>query len=353
MNKNQGMQPFATLLLGLLTVGLAIVLYPFWKAIFWAVIFSILFWPLQLRWKVRLGGRSGTAAVLIVLLILFSVLIPAFVIASLISDGAELVFLNAKAGMESDSFQLGSTFETLQKRFPGVFSALKFLGIDIEHLKNWLRGAVISVGQFFAGNLASIGQGAASFAFQLLLMLYLTFAFLCQGDRVYAAVFRVLPLDIDQKRIFSTTFASMAVATIKGTAAVGIAQGILGSLIFWAMGIESAVFWGAIMALLSVIPPFGAGFIWGPAALILILNGDWGKGLTLFAYGTIIISMSDNVIRPIIVGRASSVPDYLVLLTTLGGLISFGITGLVVGPVIAALFLSAWQMRSGNLKTDE
>jgi predicted PurR-regulated permease PerM len=347
MNESQGIQPFATLLIGVLTIGLAIVLFPFWKAIFWAVVFAMMFWPLQLSWKARLGERSTMSALLIIFLILFCVLIPALVIGGMIADGAALLITNAKVWLDSNTIQLGSTFEAIQKRFPGVFSALKSFGIDLETLTNWLRGAAVNVGQFVTANLVSIGQGAASFAFQLMLMLYLTFAFLCKGDRIYAGVFHVLPLGDDQKRVFSKIFTSMALATLKGTVAVGVVQGILGSLIFWLMGIESAVFWGAIMALLSVIPPFGAGFIWGPAALILALNGDWGKGLVLFTYGTVIISMSDNIIRPIMVGRASSVPDYLVLLTTLGGLISFGITGLVLGPVVAALFISAWQMRAG------
>lgn len=348
MNKERGAKPIATLLLSLVTIGLAIVLYPFWKAIFWAVVFAIVFWPFQLSLKVQLGNRPSLAATLIVLFILFCVLIPAFVIASLIAEGAALVITNAKEGLESDTLQLGSALESVQKRFPDLFSALNSFGFNLESLRNWLGDAVVSVGQFIANNIISIGQGTTSFIFHLLLMLYMTFAFLCQGNRLYASVFQVLPLETKQKHIFSETFSSMAVATLKGTVAVGITQGILGSLIFWLVGIESAVFWGAIMALLSVIPPFGAGFIWGPAALLLILNGEWVMGLILFAYGILVISMSDNVIRPIMVGRASSVPDYLVLLTTLGGLISFGITGLVLGPVIAALFISVWQLRENS-----
>ena len=98
------------------------------------------------------------------------------------------------------------------------------------------------------------------------------------------------------------------------------------------------------MGLLSVVPPFGAGFIWAPAGLMMMLNGNIGAGLILLTFGAGVISTSDNIVRPIVVGRSSSVPSYLVLVTTLGGLAMFGLTGLVLGPVIASLFLSAWQL---------
>jgi predicted PurR-regulated permease PerM len=346
MTDNRGTKASARLFLILVTIGLAIILYPFWKAIFWAVVFTILFSPLQKRLAKKLGDSGG--AILIVLLILFFVLIPGFLVAGLIADGAILLISNAKTGFESGSIDPMTALTNIGERFPSLFSAARVLGIDLQSIREAFQSAVIQFGQFVLSILFSIGQSAAFFGFQLLLILYLTFALLCYGHQIHEAVFRALPLDDRPKRTFANTFASMAAATLKGTAAVGIVQGILGTLIFWLLGLNSAVFWGAVMGLLSVVPPFGAGFVWAPAAAMLALQGDWAKGLMLFAYGTVIISMSDNVVRPILVGRASSVPHYLVLLTTLGGLISFGITGLVLGPVIAALFLSAWQ-----LQTDE
>lgn len=129
-------------------------------------------------------------------------------------------------------------------------------------------------------------------------------------------------------------------------------QGVLGGLIFFFLGINGAVFWGAVMALVSVLPAVGAALIWVPAAVFLIIGGSWVKGAILLAYGTLVISMSDNVLRPVVVGRQTRMPDYLVLFSTIGGLAVLGVSGFVLGPVIAALFLVSWELvaeeRTGN-----
>jgi predicted PurR-regulated permease PerM len=139
-------------------------------------------------------------------------------------------------------------------------------------------------------------------------------------------------------------FAEVSRATIKGTMVVGLVQGFLGGLIFSILGIQGAVFWGVVMVILSVLPAVGTGLIWGPAAIFLIVSGEWVNGLILVAFGVLVIGLVDNLLRPILVGRDTKMPDYLILFSTLGGLGLFGITGFVLGPVIAALFLVVWQM---------
>jgi predicted PurR-regulated permease PerM len=121
-------------------------------------------------------------------------------------------------------------------------------------------------------------------------------------------------------------------------------QGSLGGLLFWILGIDSPIFWGVIMTILSLLPAIGSALIWGPAAIILIATGSIVKGIILIAAGTLIIGLVDNVLRPILVGRDTKMPDFLILITTLGGLTLFGISGFVIGPIIAALFLAVWEM---------
>ena len=115
-------------------------------------------------------------------------------------------------------------------------------------------------------------------------------------------------------------------------------------LIFAILGIKGAVFWGVVMGILSLLPAVGASLVWGPAAVFLIVAGDWGKGLFLVAFGALVIGLVDNLLRPVLVGRDTKMPDYLVLFSTLGGLGLVGITGFVLGPIIAALFIAVWQM---------
>jgi predicted PurR-regulated permease PerM len=164
------------------------------------------------------------------------------------------------------------------------------------------------------------------------------------GSQLFATLIRVLPLGDGRKRQLLAKFADVSLATIKGTLVVGIVQGAIGAILFWALGIPAPVFWGSLMAVFSVLPAVGPGLIWLPAAVILLGMGQIVKGIVLIAAGVLVIGLVDNVLRPVLVGRDTQMPDYLVLLATLGGLAIFGVSGFVIGPVIAAFFLVVWDM---------
>ncbi|MCV6822999.1 MULTISPECIES: AI-2E family transporter [Halocynthiibacter] len=331
---------FGTAVLLLATIGMGVVLFPFWKAIFWAVVLTILFWPLREKLMNWLNGRKTLTATIIVLMNLLFILFPALLILGIIAEGAVSVL----SQVEFDSFPPGKMLETISGKFPRLSDALATLGIDFAAIKSVLGNMFAYIAQFLATHLAQIGQGASTLVFQGFLAFYVLFTFLLFGDRMYESCFAVIPASREHKQKFFTAFSEMAVATIRGMVSVGFVQALLGAIIFFFLGIDNAAFWGAIMGLLSVIPPFGAGFIWGPAGIAMVLSGDTVDGIILLAFGAGVISMSDNVVRPIVVGRASSVPSFLILVTTLGGLAVFGLTGLVLGPVIAAVFLSIWQL---------
>jgi predicted PurR-regulated permease PerM len=125
---------------------------------------------------------------------------------------------------------------------------------------------------------------------------------------------------------------------------IGVIQGAIGGIAFALLGIQAPVLWGVVMALLSIIPALGPAIVWLPASLILMFDGRLGAGITLFVIGAVIISLVDNLLRPILVGRDTKMPDYLILLSTLGGLTAFGLAGVVIGPIIAAFLLSVWAM---------
>jgi len=148
----------------------------------------------------------------------------------------------------------------------------------------------------------------------------------------------------ESERHLLERFSAVSRATIKGTLVVGIVQGAIGGIMFWAFGIDAPVLWGVVMALFSIIPAIGPAFIWLPAAIIQIATGQPIQGIVMILVGTLVIGLADNVLRPILVGRDTQMPDYLILLSTLGGLTAFGISGVVIGPIIAAFFLSVWEM---------
>jgi len=232
----------------------------------------------------------------------------------------------------------------LESSLPLAAEYLEKLGLELQKIKQWLSSAAVNTSQLAASHLMSFGQNALRFAVLTLIMLYLLYFFFKDGERLISAVGRAIPLGDERERNLFIRFAEVSRATMKGTFVVGLVQGSLGGLLFWLLGIEAAIFWGVIMVLLSFLPVLGSSIIWAPAGLILLVTGSPFKGLFLLAAGTGIISLADNLLRPRLVGRETRLPDFLVLLATLGGLTLFGISGFVIGPVLAALFLTVWEM---------
>ncbi len=325
--------------------GLVAMLSGFWKPIFWAVVFAVLFKPLFDRLAVTTGGRRSLASLLTMLIAAVFVFIPALYFGAavitqavdaiaLIETGADDV-IAALDGIEADvrGWMGGG---------PGDFA--------LDGLAQRLEGVITSIGSWFVTLVLGAGQGAALFVIQLGMMLYLLFFLLRDGDEVFAKVSSSIPLSGGQKERFFDRFAVVTVATIKGTLVVSVVQGALGGVIFAALGIQGALFWGALMSMLAILPAVGAAIVWVPAAVLLALSGDWVKALVLLGFGTFVISVVDNLLRPILVGRDAKMPDWLVLFATVGGLATFGISGFVAGPVLAALFLVSWQMLGESIE---
>lgn len=340
MSKSTTHHPFFLGLLGAASLGFFALLMGFWQAIFWAVVIGILFRPVQKRLTGRLSGRASLSAALTVILIFFTVIVPAMLLASMVTAEAAGVYHRIQSG----ELDVGGIVRWVQNLLPQASDWAARIGIDLNELPAKLSAAAVKGSQFIASLALSAGQNVARFIVMFFLMLYLLFYILRDGDVILQHVYRAMPLpDADEQRLFSK-FAEVSRATVKGTLVVGLVQGFLGGLIFAMLGIQGAVFWGVVMAILSLLPAVGAGLVWGPAAIFLLATGDWGKGVILITYGVLVIGLADNLLRPILVGRDTKMPDYLILFSTLGGLSIVGITGVVLGPVIAALFIAAWQM---------
>jgi predicted PurR-regulated permease PerM len=189
-----------------------------------------------------------------------------------------------------------------------------------------------------------IGQNTLEFVVNLFVMLYLLFFLLRDGKTLAAQAARALPLKPQHTRRLLDQFATVVRATVKGNVVMALVQGTLGGMAFWVLGISGPLLWGALMALLSLLPAVGAALVWGPVALYLLATGSIWSAVGLTAWGVLVIGLVDNVLRPILVGKETQLPDYLVLIATLGGLSAFGLNGFVIGPVIAALFIAAWDI---------
>jgi predicted PurR-regulated permease PerM len=198
-----------------------------------------------------------------------------------------------------------------------------------------------ALGGFLARQLAAVTRGAVTFVFHLFVMLYAMFFFLRDGRALLAHLRRFSPLPAEDKQRLLDKFVSVSRATIKGTLVIGLVQGTLGGLAIWAAGIAAPVFWGAMIVVLSIIPGLGSAIVWVPGALYLALSGRAGTTVAFALWFVLVVGVVDNFLRPRLVGKDTKMPDLLILLSTLGGIAVFGPVGLLVGPIIAALFVSA------------
>ena len=332
--------PFFIGLLVVVSIGLVALLWGFWEPIFWAAVLGILFRPVEKWLAVRLQGRATLAAAFTLVLIFFTVLVPAIFLASVAAVEAAGVYER----IESGELDYGAAVRWIQDLLPQISEWTARFGVDLNELREKLSAAANTGARFIASLALSAGQNAATFVVMFFLMLYLLFFILRDGGQILQRLHQSIPLPDEQERQLFDKFSEVARATVKGTLLIGLVQGLLGGMIFLILGIQGAVFWGFVMVILSVIPAVGTGLVWGPAAIFLFIDGSWTEGLILVAYGVLVIGLVDNLLRPILVGRDTKMPDYLVLFSTLGGLSLVGITGFVLGPVIAALFLATWQM---------
>jgi len=205
-----------------------------------------------------------------------------------------------------------------------------------------------------AGQALSIGRATFNFFVTVGIALYLAFFLMRDGDKLSRTLDGAVPLSEHTRREVAKKFIAVTRATINGSMVVAIVQGMLGGAVFWSLGISAPLLWGVVMAFFSLLPAIGTGLVWVPVAIYLLASGAVVKGLILIACGVFVIGTVDNVLRPILVGRGTRIPDYIVLISTLGGLEIFGFNGIVVGPVIASLFLTVWEIfAAARHMTDE
>ncbi|EST15910.1 MULTISPECIES: AI-2E family transporter [Pseudomonas] len=342
MNETALQNKALAVLLALVTVAFVWILLPYYGAIFWAVILGILFAPLQRNLLMRFGRRRNVAAAVTTLICLLVAVLPVIIISGLlVQEGATLY-----QRIQSGQLDIAGYVERGKDMLPTFAqNALDNLGMgNLEALRDKITTWASQGSQVLATQAFSFGQGTFDFVVGFGIMMYLLFFFLREGAEVVRKVRMAVPLPEHQKRRLQLKFKRVVRATVKGNVLVAITQGALGGLIFWILGIPSALVWAVMMAFLSLLPAVGAGIVWGPVAIYFLMTGAILQGVILTAFGVLVIGLVDNVLRPILVGKDTRMPDYLILVSTLGGLSVFGLNGFVIGPLIAALFISSWAI---------
>ena len=308
--------------------------------VFWAAVLAILFARPFVWVRQRLGGRDTPAALLTLLMILVLVVAPLVGLGVAVTSEAVGVY----SGVASGATDLQEVLEQAEALLPRVTRLAEDWGVDLDGMRERVSSTAISASRAVASGVVNVGQQTAQFVLLLAVTLYLLFFFLRDGDRIMRTVIRALPLgDTREERLFSR-FAAVTRATVKGSFIVAAVQGAIGGVAFWGLALGAPVLWGAIMAVCALIPAVGTALVWIPATIYLLAVGSWGKAIILVLVGVVVIGLVDNALRPILVGRDAGMPDYMILLTTLAGLATFGISGLVVGPIIGGLFMTVWDI---------
>jgi predicted PurR-regulated permease PerM len=322
------------------------VLSPFYGAILWATILAILFAPLYRRMLRSVPRWPSIAALATVVIIVLMVMLPLAVIANLVVQEAVALYQGLQSGKLTFSVDFGWIGGILPAWVTRLSDRLGLESVGALRDKSW--AALVESGGFLAGRAVDLGQRTVSFVVSLFVMLYLLFFLLRDGRELSTGIGDAIPLRKGQLQAIATRFTVAIRSILKGTIIVALVQGALGGLIFLLLGIHAPALWGALMAVLSLLPVLGAGLVWAPTAIYLLATGDILQGLILFAYGVLVISLVDNILRPLLIGQETSLPDYVILISTLGGIIVFGANGFVIGPVLAALFIALWAVFSSS-----
>lgn len=331
-----------TVLLALVSLAFVWILLPFYGAVFWAVILGILFAPLQRRLQLKFGWERNLTSLLTLSICLLSAILPVIVLGVFLVQEGTALYKN----IESGELDIAGYVAQFKHSLPSYFQhLLDRFGIgELNGLREKIIKSAMTGNEFFATQVFSFGQGTFEFIVSFFIMLYLLFFFLRDGAELARKVRLAVPLQEQQKRRLQLKFNRVVRATVKGNLLVAITQGALGGLIFWFLDIPSVLLWAVLMAFLSLLPAVGAGIVWAPVAVFFLLTGAIWQGVVLGLFGIFVIGLVDNLLRPLLVGKDTKMPDYMILISTLGGLAIFGLNGFVIGPLIAALFMSSWDI---------
>jgi predicted PurR-regulated permease PerM len=332
------------LFLTLITVALLLVVSGFIGALLWALLAALLFQPIFQRFSQRWPGRRNMAAALTLLVITVAVVIPAIILASMVVDQAAGVYQQMRGGQIDFARYFKQMHDALPMRLQ---QWLDSAGLSsLERAQARVTATLSNSASTLTRQALSIGANAAAWLLAFGVGLYVTFFLLRDGERIGPAVVRALPLDREVATRLADKFVAVVRATVKGSGVVALVQGALGAVTFWIVGLPAALLWGVLMAVAALLPAIGPAIIWGPVAAYLLATGAIWQAAVVIASGVFVIGLADNVLRPILVGRDTGLPDWLVLVTTLGGIDLLGLSGIVVGPVVGALFLTGWDVLS-------
>ncbi len=315
-----------------------LLIIPFFIPIAWAAVFVIIFYPVYEKLLLRMKVKGLTSLVVCFGIILLIIGPIAYLLATLVNEASNAVVrfneLQEQGKLADFSIWNLPFIEYLKNKLGNYydFSQINTETIIKTYLDDFSQALIRQTKQLFA-------NGAQSM-FYFALMIFTMYYFFKDGAEIIHRLKRLMPLSSMQVDATFNKLKDVVEATMYGSLVVAILQGVLGGILFVAVGIPSAVFWGMVMAFLAIIPLVGASIVYLPAGVIMILGGDLFWGVFVIAFGGGVISQVDNFLRPKLISGKTSLHPLLLFFSILGGIYLFGLLGVIMGPIIAAIFLT-------------
>ncbi len=336
-------------LLVIVSIGFLMLMLPFFGIIFWSVAIAILFSKLH-DFFLRLTNSPNFSALLTLFVTAVIVVLPFLFMASeFLSQGLALY-----QGLTSGKVDINAYFEDIKTSFPIIQEYMTKFEINPQGIQEKIAEAFIFISKFIGQKAVAIGAQTINIVAEVGLLLYISFFALRDKKQIISLLHKALPLGDRREALLFEKISEVTKATVNGSLVVALVQGCLGGIIFWYLDVQAPILWGGVMTLLSLVPLIGAGLVWAPVAIYFFATGEIQSGIILVVFGVGVIGLVDNILRPILVGKDTRLPDYLVLLSTLGGFALFGMNGFIIGPLLAVLFITCWNifMKEYNFETD-
>lgn len=339
MQKNTPYNLFLTIVL-LVTVSFFLLIKDFLLACFWAIILAVIFDPVNQSFKQYFKNSEKLPLFLTMLMIILVFVIPLLIITLMITEESTGYYQKIASGEINPQVYFQDTLALVLPKFNQLS---QIQAISVEQISASAGNAFTQAVKYIAQQLPALTQNLLNLIVQVALTFYILFFLLRDGQQLIRKLISLIPIGDGIEIELFERFTSVARATVKGGLIVAVIQGSIGGFLFWFVGIPAAFLWGMLMIVLSLLP-VGSTLIWAPVAVILFLQGQTLNAIIVLAVGILVIGMLDNFLRPRLIGKDSKMSDYLVLVSTLGGLTWFSLTRFVLGPIIAALFITCWDL---------
>lgn len=323
----------------LATIVLLYLVKDFIVALLLAIVFSSVCQPLYQRIRQSVGDRPSLASFLTLMLLGLLIFLPAIILAQLLAVDT-LAFIERVRPIIQQDIKL---VEAPDFQPPDWLPFNKELTEALPAIRSSAVSVLSHIATFLLASAKSATLNTLGFVLQVLIMIYAMFFFLRLDQGGIPMMLRYTGLPQDTQKILADRIASVSGSTVLGTLVIGLVQGILIGIGLYATGFSHIVYWSTLAAVLSVLPAIGVVLIWLPSVIFLFVSGDQGAAIGLFLFSAIFTSSADNVLRPLLVGRRSGIPDAMILVTTLGGLATIGASAIILGPVVAGVFLTLWD----------